>query len=168
MLTPELPTVIQAVANALDEVIAPALTGLRERSTMTTIRCMLSYIELNAEKQAETLFQEGRRLRATLADVADKLESDSTTAGAAAPLREALAIQRDPDAYPSAKLLAEEVRGLRAAADTALKAILAVPEVERSEAAQSARQDIRAYILWQLEEEAKLVEPAFVGRGARR
>ena len=168
MLTPELPTVVRAVANAIDDIIAPALTGLRERSAIATIRNMLSYIELNAEKQAETLFDEARHLRDVLGRVAEKLQSDSATAATGVALRDALKKQRDPALYPSAARLAEELRELRAHADTALKAVLAIPERDRSQAALAARQEIRDYLLWQLKQEARLVEPSFVGQGARR
>lgn len=171
MIIPTVIDVVRSISRSVDLVIAPSLEGLRERSAITTIRHMLRYVERAVELEGQNLFEEAARVRALLVEIADKLESrdvnDALTAVAAA-ARELTSSPRDPSVYPSVSLLAEDIRALTQCVDTCLSTIHAIAIDARDPVTVEVHEAIRTYMIWQIEHEAHLVEPAFYGFGARR
>jgi hypothetical protein len=64
--------------------------------------------------------------------------------------------------------LAQDVGRLRGHVCDALVALRALPASAASADTQTAHQRLREYIAWQLKQEARIIEPAFRGYGARR
>jgi hypothetical protein len=171
MIVPTVSDVVRTIAQSVDEVITPALEGLRERSAITTIGHMLRYVEKAVEMEGQALFDEAAKLRALLTDIAGKIEArgvEDGLSGFAPVIRAALAEQRDAAVYPSVPLLASEIRRLTQILDDSLAALHGLPETAYAGAVAAIHEQIRDYIGWQLDNEAKIIEPAFIGYGARR
>jgi hypothetical protein len=168
MIVPTLADVVHAISGALDEVVAPKLEGLRERSTMTTIRHLLRLVENGIEGEGQVLYEELNELKGLLGEVATIFASRPGLEAVAAAIRESLALERDPSIYPSLRILAEELGRLRGHVCDALVALRALPASATSAETQTAHQRLREYIAWQLKQEARIIEPAFRGYGARR
>ena len=165
MIVPTISDVMRNLGEQLDVVIAPALTGLRERSTVTTIRHMMRFVEKRVEIEGQVLFDEMHKLKGLLGEVAAVFEAEGLGAVAAG-LRKTITAERDPAIYLGLDLLAEDVGALRQGVSDALVAIRGL--ATRSDAIAKTHQALRDYISWQLAEEAKIIEPSFVGYGARR
>lgn len=168
MIVPTLADVVHSISAAIDEVIAPRLEGLRERSTITTIRHLLRLVENGIEGEGQVLYDELNQLKALLSEVATVFTGRPGLDCLAATIRESLALERDPSIYPSIRILAQEVGRLRGHVCDALVALRALPPSATSAATQMAHQRLREYIAWQLKHEARIIEPAFRGHGARR
>jgi hypothetical protein len=168
MIVPTLADVVHTVSSAIDEVIAPKLEGLRERSTITTIRHLLRLVENGIESEGQVLYDELHELRGLLSDVANTFDKRPELKNIANAIRASLAIQRDPSVYPSIGILAREVGRLRAHVCDALNALRALPASAKSVETDTAHQRLRDYIRWQLEQEGRVIEPSFRGHGARR
>ncbi|MET0656984.1 MAG: hypothetical protein ABW110_02355 [Steroidobacteraceae bacterium] len=168
MIVPTLSDIVYTISAGLDEIITPKLEGLRERSTMTTIRHMLRFVEHAIDNEGQLLFDDLKKLKPLLADIAQRFESVAELKGVASAIRQSLASERDPNVYPSIKLLAEEIRRLRQHVSDALVALRALPATARGPQTEAAHQLLRDYIKWQLKQEARVIEPAFIGYGARR
>lgn len=168
MIVPTLSDIVYSIAASIDEVITPKLEGLRERSTITTIRHMLRYVEHSIDNEGQVLFDELNKLKPLLDDIAKRFESVKELKSVAAAIRQSLAVERDPAVYPSIKILGEEISRLRQHVSDALVAIRALPPAARGAQIEAAHQQLRDYIKWQLQQEARIIEPAFIGYGARR
>jgi hypothetical protein len=168
MIVPTLADVVHAVSGALDEVIAPKVEGLRERSTLTTIRHLLRLVEIGIEGEGQVLYDELNKLEGLLSEVATVFATRPGLEGVAAAIRESLALERDPSIYPSLRILAQDVGRLREHVCDALVALRALPASATSADTQTAHQQLREYIAWQLKQEARIIDPAFRGHGARR
>jgi hypothetical protein len=168
MIVPTLADVVHAVSGALDEVIAPKLEGLRERSTITTIRHLLRLVENGIEGEGQVLYDELNELKGLLSEVAAVFETRPGLDSIAASIRESLALERDPSIYPSLRILAQDVGRLRGHVCDALVALRALPASATRPDTQAVHQRLRDYIAWQLKHEARIIEPAFRGHGARR
>ena len=168
MIVPTLTDVVHTVSSAIEAVIAPKLEGLRERSTITTIRHLLRLVEHGIEGEGQVLYDELSRLKGLLSNVADVFDARLELRGLAAAIRASLAIERDPSVYPSISILAQEVGRLRGHVCDALTALRGLPASAQGSATQAAHQQLRDYIRWQLEQEARIIEPSFRGHGARR
>lgn len=168
MIVPSLSDVVYTIRSALDEVIAPQLDGLRERSTITTIGHLLRLVEHCIDAQGQVLFDELHELEPLLADIARRFDAVAELQSIAADIRQSLAVERDPRVYPSLKVLAAEISRLRQHVSDALVAIRALPASSRGPEIEAAHRLLRDYIQWQLQQEARVIEPAFIGYGARR
>jgi hypothetical protein len=171
MLVPRSTDVVDTIARALDTTIAPAVSTTHQRSTLTTIDHMLRYLALCLREEGQVLFDEAERLKTLMARLgkAGGAPGLPDAIGAAAGEMASLAaVRRDPAIYPSRERLATEIREGTECVDRMLREIHAIASKDRSEAVRSLHAEIRDYIAWQLENEARLIEPAFVGRGARR
>lgn len=168
MIVPSTTDVLHTIARQFDEVIVPALEGLRERSAATTMRHLLRYVGQRVELEGPLLFAEAAELRRLLGEVSGTLAGSAGLDAALGTVHAALAEQRDPAVYPGVALLGGEVARLRGAVDALLAALLALPEAQRTDATTHVHEQLRAYIGWQIRQEAKIVEPAFRGYGARR
>lgn len=168
MIVPTLSDVVYTIGAALDDVIAPRLEGLRERSTLTTIRHMLRLLEHSIDQEGQVLFDEVNKLGSLLEDIANRFDAVPELKNVATAIRQSLALKRDPAVYPSIKRLSEDVARLRQHVSDALVAIRALPAAGRGPQIEAAHQLLRDYIQWQLQQEARVIEPAFIGYGPRR
>ena len=168
MIVPTLSHIVYTISAGLDEIITPKLEGLRERSTMTTIRHMLRFLEHSIDHEGQLLFDDLNKLKPLLADIAKRFDSVAELKSVASAIRQSLAIERDAAVYPSIKLMAEDLKRLRQHVSDALVAIRALPADSRGPEIEAAQQMLRDYIKWQLQQEARVIEPAFIGYGARR
>lgn len=168
MIVPSTSDVVQTIATEFDEVIVPALQGLRERSCAATVSHLLSYVRRRVELEGPILFEEAGELRRILGGLAGRLTGVMALGDAVGVVRTALAQKRDPTVYPSIELLSAEVSRLRGAVDTMLIALRSLPEADRTEVTVAAHEELRAYLSWQIRQETTIVEPAFFGYGARR
>ena len=168
MIVPTTADVVHTIARQFEEVIVPALDGLRERSAAATMSHLLRYVNKRVEMEGPLLFEEAAELRRILGGIAERLAGTAGLERALATVRTTLAQELDPAVYPSVTLLGDEVSRLRGAVDAMLVALRALPEGVRTDATAAAHEELRAYIGWQILQEAKIIEPAFVGFGARR
>lgn len=168
MIFPPLTDVVHTISSSLDEVIAPKLTGLPERSALLTIKHMLRFVEVSLDKEGQVLFDELHRLKSLLADAATRLATVDECRDIVSAVRHTLAVERDPSVYPSFAVLAQEIGVLREHVAHVLRVIRALPATARSSETDAVVHSLREYIRWQIAEEAKVFEPSFLGHGARR
>jgi hypothetical protein len=169
LLTPTAAETIRNVRQALEDWIRPATEGLGASSYATTAIALCRHVEIRLENEGQQLFDEIARLQVLLARAADVM-ANHTTGGHLVPgIRQALSEQRDHSVYPTLSMTAALVARLRQHVCDIQDII--IPEDEAGTAlpdVQALRAEIRRYIGWQLEEQRKIVEPAFRGHGPRR
>ncbi len=168
MIVPTAADVIRCIEETMERVIQPALTSLSDRSAATTIRHLLHYVAIRIDAEGQILFDDAKRLRAVLAECLAWLDARPDAESLAAAIRETLNRERDPEIYPSPVLIAGEVASLRQHVSEVLALLLKLAPDDRGAAGEALHQTLRDYIVWQVEQEAKIIEPAFVGRGPRR
>ena len=167
MIYPTVGDVIRRCGEAMDSVVIPGLSELKDRSSATTIRHLLNFAADRIDVEGQLLFDEIARVRDLLGETAKHFstrpDGDGDVESWLAETHTTLERQRDPNVYPALPVVAEEVNHLRGLVSRAL--IILKGEQDRGTA---IRQKIREYIAWQIQQEAKLIEPAFQGRGPRR
>ena len=167
MIYPTVGDVIRRCGEAMDNVVIPGLTALKDRSSATTIRHLLNLAADRIDVEGQLFFDEITRLRGLLVETAAHFdarpERNSEIEAWLNETEATLGRQRDPNIYPSLTMLAEEVNHLRGFVSQALAIVKREPDN-----GDAIRQKIREYISWQIGQEAKLIEPAFQGRGPRR
>ena len=166
-LLPGVTDIVRNVREVTRDLLAPALAGDSERSAAATIDHMLRYAERLIEHQGQALLDEEARLKALLPSVADWLAARPESAPLAGAIRATLAHARDPAVYPTLGMMADDVALLRQHVCDALLALQQLGDARGAEG-EAVHAGLRAYIRWQLEEEGRLVEPAFLGHGPRR
>lgn len=166
MIYPTVVDVIRRCGEAMDSVVIPGLPEFKDRSSATTIRHLLNFVADRIDIEGQLLFDEIARVHGLLAEIGDHFGArpgqDSEIEDWLVDSRSTLERRRDPSVYPALPTLAEEVNHLR---DLICRA-LAILKSEQGSGA--TRDKIRAYISWQIKQEAKLIEPAFRSRGPRR
>ncbi|HUD90863.1 hypothetical protein [Sphingobium sp.] len=167
ILTPTATEVVRCVRETMESGIIPTLSGRTERSNAATIQHMLRYVEYRLETEGQLLFDEIAYLRDLFPIALAWLEGRAEGEELAVAIRQSIEAQPDPAVYPSLSRLGERVAMLRQHICDLLLLLQAAPEGDRE--ATALHEQVRAYIVWQLEQEGgKLVEPAFVGHGPRR
>lgn len=169
LLTPTAAETIRNVRQALENLIRPATAGSSAYSYATTAIGLCRHAEIRLELEGQQLFDEIARLRPLLERAATIMASHHHGGEVAEAIRATLRRERDPLVYPTLAATGEEVAVLRQHVCD-IQAII-IPEDEAGTASAEVtalREDIRAYIGWQLVEQGKIVEPAFRGRGPRR
>ena len=159
--------IVRCIREVTRDILAPTLTGHSERSAAATIDHMLRYVEGLIDHQGQALLDEETRLKALLPGIADWLEGQPGQAPLASAIRETIAHTREAHIYPTLEMMADDVAMLRQHVCDALLA-LQQTGTARDVDGEAAYQALRDYIRWQLEEEGKLVQPAFLGHGPRR
>ena len=131
---------------------------------MGSTLALLNYVECRVENEGQILYDEIKYLRDVFAKVlafADKLPEAAKLATA---IRLTLGTKRDPDVYPSLKLLAEDIGQLR---QHVCEALLLVQSMSGTDSEQ-LRDALHRYTAWQIVQEEKMMASAFRGRGPRR
>ena len=167
MIYPTVGDVIRRCGEAMDSVVIPGLPQLKDKSSATTIRHLLNFAADRIDIEGQLLFDEIALVRDLLGQTAEHFGAQpapaSDVASWIAETRSTLGRQRDPNVYPSLPILAEEVNHLR---DLVSQALVILKR--QQDGGMTIRQKIRDYIAWQIRQEARLIEPAFQGRGPRR
>jgi len=168
MLVPTASDELRSIAGELESVILPALQGQVERSTVATMLHLLRHAGLRLSLEGQLLFDEIVYLRPLLARAAEWLgpqDALGARAGAAA-TAQSWSPAAAPFEYPSLDRVARRVAELRQIVDELLVVLHArAPDDPQADGLHAA---VRTYIGWQIEQEGKLVEPAFRGWGPRR
>lgn len=159
--------ILRCVREVTRDILAPTLTGHSERSAAATIDHMLRYVEGLIDHQGQALLDEETRLKTLLPGIADWLADQPEQASLASVIRASVTRTRDAHVYPTLQMMADDVAVLR---QHVCDALLALQKADKARGAdgEAAYQALRDYIRWQLEEEGKLVQPAFLGHGPRR
>ncbi|HUD28799.1 MAG TPA: hypothetical protein VMQ93_08005 [Novosphingobium sp.] len=165
MIHPTCGEVLATVAASFTREIVPELTSIEARSSAATIEHLLRHVMLRIEEEGEVLMRDVARLDGLLSQAADWL--DESGSGAAGALRAVLAHER-ADLWTLSRQ-GEEALRLRGALVTVQGQLDALAEDwSRDEGYRALRSAIGAYIGAQLMDEARLIGPAFSGRGPRR
>jgi hypothetical protein len=167
MIHPTCAEVLATVQTGFEEQVVPHLSDGEARSAAATIAHLLRHVALRIEDEGQILTDDISRLRTLLERIAEWF--DAAGVDGAAALRAALA-QRLPEAtYPSLALLGEQALALRGALVAAQQSLHELAATHGGEGEyQALREAIRHYIALQLADEARLIAPAFQGRGPRR
>lgn len=167
MIHPTCGEVLATIRTGFEAQIAPHLHDSEARSAAATIAHLLRHVALRIEHEGQILHDDIARLRALIARIATWFETVGE--GDGADLRQALAAAVPDGRYPSLALIGEQALALRGALDRAQAQLHALaPRHGDDPAYQALRQAIRDHIAAQLADEAKLIEPAFAGKGPRR
>lgn len=165
MIHPTCLEVLATVQSTFTRDIVPKLSDVEARSAAATIEHLLRHVALRIEHEGSLLTQDIARLVALLGDIAGWMESHDGDAAAA--IRATLAAEaKAAGAYRGLDALGEGALRLRGALVEAQKLIY--PRVTADPRAAELRTRVQRYIGEQLADEAKLIEPAFSGRGPRR
>lgn len=168
MIHPSATDILKTVDAAIEAKVIPSLKDLDGRSAVATIRHLLRLVRVRIEEEGQILTDDVAALRKLLPIVAAYLNSVDE---AEAERVEAALEAATPKAggYPSLDRLAAEAGQLREAVYQALKRLQAMRDSHGNESGYRAtRAAIRDYIVWQNEQERKLIAPAFYGQGPRR
>jgi len=166
ILTPTAVEVLRCVHETMESGIIPSLTGKTERSNAATIQHMLRFVENRMEQEGQTLFDEIARLRAFLPTTFAWLEAQAKGAALVPAIKATVETRRPAEVYPTLTMVSDDVAALRQHVCDLLELLHAAPEGDAE--ARRLHAEVRAYIVWQLEQEGSIVEPTFVGNGPRR
>jgi hypothetical protein len=163
MIHPTCLEVLSTVQSALTREIIPRLTDVDARSTAATIEHLLRHIALRIEHEGQILTTDIARLCDLLKEAAQWQQARGTDPS---PLRDLLAAEaREGAGYRNLDQLGAAALRLRAALVDVQRQLMAVEGDDISDALHARMRD---YIALQLTDEAKLIDPAFTGRGPRR
>lgn len=169
ILTPTATETVRNVRQALEDWIRPATQGSNAYSYATTAIALCHHVEIRLELEGQQLFDEIARLRLLLDGSVGVMERHEKGAAIAAGIRRTLSENRDPMVYPTLSATSGYVARLRQHVCDLQNIIIAEDEAGiASDEVRALRGAIRDYMAWQLNEEGKIVEPAFRGRGPRR
>lgn len=166
-LLPSATDVLSRTREAFQDLIVPSLVGQSERSASATIDHMLRYVERLIDQQGQTLLDEEIRLKVILSAAATWLAQLDDRAPLAADIQATIAREKDPEVFTTLAMMQDAVATLRQHVCDVLLALQALGDSKGSDG-ERLHEQLRDYIRWQLLEEEKLVEPAFVGHGPRR
>jgi hypothetical protein len=167
MIHPTCGEVLATIQTGFEEQIVPHLGPAEARSAAATIGHLLRHVALRIENEGQILFDDLRRLEAVLERIAAWFETSGL--GDAAAIRTVLDQTLPQDTYPGLTLFGERALALRGALVAAQDVLHQLAASHGSDPDYAAlREAIRGYIAAQLEDEAKLITPAFQGRGPRR
>jgi hypothetical protein len=166
-LLPSATDVLSRTREAFHDLIVPSLVGQSERSASATIDHMLRYVERLIDQQGQTLLDEEIRLKLILSTAAAWLADRDDRDPLAADIQATIGQERDPGIFTTIAMMQDAVAILRQHVCDVLLALQALGDAKGPEG-ERLHETLRDYIRWQLLEEEKLVEPAFVGHGPRR
>jgi hypothetical protein len=170
VIHPTVTDILKTIDATMTAKVMPSITDLDGQSAATTIRHLLRLVLVRTEEEGQTLLDEINQLRRLLPGVREYLQATDAGVEQRQRIDTALAEGDEDDTrYPRLDTLAERLGGLREALYQALKALQALRR-ERHEQPEyrAVRAAIRDYIVWQNEQERKLIAPAFYGQGPRR
>jgi hypothetical protein len=172
MLLPTAVDVLRCVERTLDTVIVPTLTGAAERSAAASIGHLLRHVVLRIEREGALFAAEIDELRPLLEEAGHVFESDFPQAPDTERTRASIAAAlvkppAPPNGYRDLAGVTAELTSLRQAVCDALD-LLHRHESSLSAAAKDLYEALKRYVASELDNEAKLIDPAFEGFGPRR
>jgi hypothetical protein len=172
MLLPTAVDLLRCIERTLETAIVPTLTGTAERSAAATIGHLLRHVALRIQHEGELFALEIDKLRPLLEQAAGVIRDDFAQAPDSKrtldALKEALARPAPPThGYRDLASLTAEVTALRQGVCDALE-LLQRHESDLSAAAKDLYDSLKRYVTWELDNESKLIDPAFEGFGPRR
>ena len=172
MITPSAQQELECVLHSLKKQVVPVVYGTEAESPVATLTHILRHVNLRIEFEGQILFEDIATLRKLLPELRAYLLSLAGSAGAreqAAAIERALAAEYcDAGTYRSLALIGTEALALRECLYDGLKLLQAVPAERRDDRYKAMRESIRRCVIWQTEQERRLIEPAFFGHGPRR
>ena len=169
MIIPTATDVARTLGSKFEELIMPVLEKPQEKSAAQTIRHLLRFLEHRIEDEGQILLDEVFKLSDILDKVASHFEAQDTgtseSESLAAAIRKTLAEEQDPKVYPSLALMGKKVSAMR---QHVCNALAEVQKGVEDQANEDIHNILREYISWQIEQEGKMVKPAFWGHGPRR
>lgn len=167
MIHPTCAEVLATIQTGFDEQIVPHLHDSEARSAAATIGHLLRHVALRIAGEGQILHDDVSRLEALLDRIAGWFEQAGE--GDPGDIRAVIANRVPPDAYLSLSLLGERALALRGALVAAQEALHRLSATHGADPAYvDLRQALRDYIAAQLADEARLIAPAFQGKGPRR
>lgn len=167
MIHPTCAEVLATIQTGFEQQIVPALGDAEAKSAAATIGHLLRHVALRIEHEGQILLDDVARLEILLGRIAAWLEQ--APAGDPGGIRAVLGQPLPSRTYPSLALLGERALALRGALVRAQEALQGLSKSHGDDPAYAdLRQSIRDYIAVQLADEAKLIAPAFQGKGPRR
>lgn len=172
MITPSAQEELRCVLHALGTQIAPAVRGTAVESPIATLTHVLRHVDRRIEIEGQILHEDIVALRKLLPELRRYLQTAVDGADAAAQavaIEQALAAEYcGANTYRSLAIMGREAHALRECLYNGLKVLQAVPKKGRDTDYQGIRDAIRRCVAWQIEQERRLIEPAFFGHGPRR
>lgn len=172
MITPSAQDELRCVLHVLHNQIAPVAYGTAAESPIATLTHILRHVNRRIEFEGQILLEDIVALRKLLPGLCAYLESLGDVPGAP---EQAAAIERaltdeycDANTYRSLAIMDNEARTLRECLYGGLKVLQGIPKEQRDATYRKMREAIRRCVVWQIEQERKLIEPAFFGHGPRR
>ena len=162
-MKPSAREIIEGIAWALDNRVAPHATEAWAASSLRSIRGLLQHLAVRVELEGPLLAEDNADMRTLLEGAAARLgERDDAWTVLAPDVRSALdRVWRDPAAYPLVASLAEENEALSALVERLIHALHADGLNDLARAATKAA--VREYLARQAERERPLYVPAFTG-----
>jgi hypothetical protein len=167
MIHPSATDILKTIDATIEAKVIPSLKDLDGKSAIATVRHLLRLVRVRIEEEGQILADDIAMLRRLLPQVRDYLASVGSSE--AARIDAALAEGSADGRYPSLDRIAGEAGALREAVYQALKHLQTMRAARKDEPEYRAvRTAIRDYVVWQNEQERKLIAPAFYGQGPRR
>lgn len=172
MILPTAVDVLRCVERTIETVIAPALTDTAERSAAATIGHLLRHVALRLEREGALFATEISQLRPLLTEADLVLQRDFARSADVSEARIAIAaaLAEPPAAaqgYRDPASMGAEVTALRHGVCATLE-LIQRHEASLPAAARALHESLKRYIAWELDNESKLIDPAFEGFGPRR
>jgi len=171
MLLPTSVDLLRCIEHTLETVIAPRLKGIEERSAAATIGHLLRHVALRIQHEGHILQEDLEALHPLLIQVDGYLGVHFPDDNHAVSMRNAVAacLERSQrcEGYRDVTSLAEEVQCMRQLVCNVLY-FMQAREGERSPATAEIYDALSRYAAWKVEQEARLIDPAFEGFGPRR
>jgi hypothetical protein len=170
MITPSAQQELACVLHSLKKQVLPAVYGTDAESPVATLTHILRHVNQRIEFEGQILFEDIATLRNLLPELRSFLLAlGSQGAEQAAAIDRALAAEYcDANTYRSLAIMGKEALALRECLYNGLKLLQAVPRERRDAKYKQMRESIRRCVIWQTEQERRLIEPAFFGHGPRR
>ena len=170
MIKPTVIDILRTVETAITTTVKPEMTTIDGKSTIATIEHLLRHISLRITDEGQILTDDINRLRPLCADILAWVETHVSAADCVDEMTKALNKQyREPGVYANLLSLSEEAGELRRALISGLEQLQEMRSAYGSEDAyQQLRQRIKDYSAYQIKDEGKLIDPAYLGKGPRR
>lgn len=171
MLLPTSVDLLRCIEHTLATVIAPRLTGTEERSAAATIGHLLRHVVLRIQHEGTILLEDLEALHRLLTQVKGFLELNCANYEHAVSLRTEIATHlgraAQSSGYRDVPSLAAEVHAMRELVSNVLTFLQGRVDEPAGPTAE-IYDALKRYAAWQVEQEARLIDPAFEGFGPRR
>ena len=172
MIYPTVSEILRCVNQTLLDASDETMPRMAVKSALATCRHLIRHAELRVQLEKSILLDDidqAGKLLDRLAAYLDSGSSDRDGLGRVIRLVLADAPQLQSAAPGEAGLILQRAKALRELVYSALKHLQSADVAEKSTGAyQEARRLLRDYMKYQIEQEARMVTPAFLGHGPRR